>query len=99
MQLRVADSKLRQNLPSRRACVTASAERIELAGGPEPSFARDKGEVRTRELTEIGIPSSYLARVCDEGLLSKVGCRIYRAIEREVGSLDVGQAVVCGEHS
>lgn len=26
-----------------------------------------------RELTEIGIPRCYLARMCDEGLLIKVG--------------------------
>ncbi|AZO46166.1 hypothetical protein EJ076_18475 [Mesorhizobium sp. M7D.F.Ca.US.005.01.1.1] len=65
------------------------AERIELAGGPGPSlrdravtFAREKGEVRTRELTEIGIPRCYLARMCDEGLLSKVGYGIYRATDR-----------------
>ncbi|MER9187068.1 type IV toxin-antitoxin system AbiEi family antitoxin domain-containing protein [Mesorhizobium australicum] len=35
--------------------------------------------MRTRELTEIGIPRCYLARMCDEGLLSKVGYGIYRA--------------------
>ncbi|CAH2405582.1 type IV toxin-antitoxin system AbiEi family antitoxin domain-containing protein [Mesorhizobium escarrei] len=61
-----------------------------MAGGPKPSlrdravaFAREKGEVRTRELTEIGIPRCYLARMCDEGLLIKVGCGIYRATDRE----------------
>jgi hypothetical protein len=66
------------------------AERIRLAGGPKPSlrdravaFAREKGEVRTLELTEIGIPRCYLARMCDEGLLIKVGYGIYRAIDRE----------------
>ncbi|UCI21071.1 type IV toxin-antitoxin system AbiEi family antitoxin domain-containing protein [Mesorhizobium sp. B2-1-8] len=77
-----------------------------MAGGPGPSlrdravaFAREKGEVRTRELTEMGIPRCYLARMCDEGLLSKVGYGIYRATDREVVSSDFGQAVVCREHS
>ncbi|RUX45288.1 hypothetical protein EOA33_24495 [Mesorhizobium sp. M4A.F.Ca.ET.050.02.1.1] len=65
------------------------AERIRLAGGPKPSlreravaFTREKDEVRTRDLTEIGIPRCYLARICDEGLLIKVGYGIYRAADR-----------------
>ncbi|MER9823182.1 type IV toxin-antitoxin system AbiEi family antitoxin domain-containing protein [Mesorhizobium sp. M0115] len=56
------------------------AERIRLAGGPKPSLreravalAREKGEVRTCDLTSIGIPRCYLARMCNEGLLIKVG--------------------------
>jgi hypothetical protein len=60
-----------------------------LAGGPKPSlreravaFAREKDEVRTRDLTDIGIPRCYLARMCDEGLLIKVGYGIYRAADR-----------------
>ncbi|BCG73367.1 hypothetical protein MesoLj113a_45250 [Mesorhizobium sp. 113-1-2] len=68
------------------------AKRIQLAGGPQPSlreravaFAREKSEVRTRELTGIGIPRCYLARICDEGLLIKVGYGIYRATDREGG--------------
>jgi hypothetical protein len=62
------------------------AERIWLAGGPKPSLreravalALEKGEVRTKELTDIGIPRCYLARVCDEGLLVKVGYGRFRA--------------------
>jgi hypothetical protein len=57
-----------------------------LAGGPQPSLREravalvlEKEEVRTKELTEIGIPCAYLARVCDEGLLVKVGDGRYRA--------------------
>ncbi|BCG94112.1 hypothetical protein MesoLj131a_29760 [Mesorhizobium sp. 131-2-1] len=53
--------------------------------------------MRTREMTEIGIPRCYLARMCDEGLLSKVGYGLYRATDREVVSSDFGQAEVCGE--
>jgi hypothetical protein len=66
------------------------AERIRLAGGPKPSLreravalAREKGEVRTCHLTDIGIPRCYLARMCDEGLLIKVGYGIYRATDQE----------------
>ncbi|RWM02324.1 MAG: hypothetical protein E5X80_29205 [Mesorhizobium sp.] len=65
-------------------------ERIQLAGGLKPTlrdravaFVQEKGEVRRRELTEIGIPRCYLARMCDEGLLIKVGYGIYRATDRE----------------
>jgi hypothetical protein len=46
------------------------AERIRLAGGPKPtlreravSLAREKGEVRTKDLTDIGAPLCYLARM------------------------------------
>ena len=56
------------------------AERIRLAGGPKPSLrqravalAQELGVVRTKELTNIGIPRCYLARMCDEGLLTKEG--------------------------
>jgi hypothetical protein len=66
------------------------AERIRLAGGPKPSLreravalAREKGEVRTCDLTDIGIPRCYLARMCDEGLLIKVGYGVYRATDQE----------------
>jgi hypothetical protein len=73
------------------------AERLRLAGGPKPTlreravvFARGRGEVRTAELTAIGIPRCYLTRMCDEGLLIKVGYGLYRAAEREAAWL--GQA-------
>ncbi|RWK92164.1 MAG: hypothetical protein EOR52_03200 [Mesorhizobium sp.] len=66
------------------------AERIRLAGGPKPSireravaFAQERVIVRTRELTDIGIPRCYLARMCKEGLLTKVGYGIYRATKWE----------------
>jgi hypothetical protein len=52
------------------------AEALCLAGGPPPSLrdravalAREGGEVRTRDLTEAGIPRCYLSRMCEEGLL------------------------------
>lgn len=61
-------------------------ERIRLAGGPKPSLreravalALEMGIVRTRDLTDIGIPRCYLARMCDEGLLVNVGYGRYRA--------------------
>jgi hypothetical protein len=66
------------------------AERISLAGGPKPSlreqavaFAQERGVVRTRDLTEIGIPRCYLGRMCTEGLLIRIGYGVYRAAERE----------------
>lgn len=62
------------------------AEALRLAGGPPPSLrdravalARDRGEVRTRDLTDIGIPRCYLSKMCEEGLLVKVGYGRYRA--------------------
>lgn len=65
------------------------AEAIRRAGGPKPSLreravalALEGGVVRTRDLTEIGIPRCYLARMCDEGLLMKVGYGLYRAGEQ-----------------
>ncbi|WP_342215994.1 type IV toxin-antitoxin system AbiEi family antitoxin domain-containing protein [Mesorhizobium sp. L-8-3] len=66
------------------------AEALRLAGGPPPSLrdravalARERGEVRTAELTAIGIPRCYLSRMCDEGLLVKIGYGRYRAAEPE----------------
>jgi hypothetical protein len=44
-------------------------------------LARERGEVRTAELTAIGIPRCYLARMCDEGLLVKAGYGRYRAAD------------------
>jgi len=62
------------------------AERIRLAGGPKPTLreraialAQEKGEVRTRDFTEIGVHRCYLARMIEEGLLVKVGYGRYRA--------------------
>jgi hypothetical protein len=64
------------------------AERVRLDGGPPPTLreravalARKKGEVRTKDLTGIGIPRCYLARMCDEGLLIKIGYGRYRAAD------------------
>lgn len=65
------------------------AEALRLAGGPKSSLreravalARERGIVRTHDLSDIGIPRCYLTRMCDEGLLIKVGYGIYRAAER-----------------
>ena len=65
------------------------AEAIRRAGGPKPSLreravalALERHVVRTRDLTEIGVPRCYLARMCDEGLLMKVGYGLYRAGEQ-----------------
>ncbi|PSO09674.1 MULTISPECIES: type IV toxin-antitoxin system AbiEi family antitoxin domain-containing protein [unclassified Sphingobium] len=62
------------------------AQRIRLAGGPRPTIrqiavalALDKGEVRTKDLTKIGVHRCYLSRMCDEGLLVKVRHGVYRA--------------------
>lgn len=66
------------------------AEAIRLAGGPKPSLrdravalALERGTVRTRDLTKIGIPRCYLTRMCDEGLLEKVSYGVYRAAVRK----------------
>src|SRR3546814_8728651 len=49
-------------------------------GSPKPSlkeravaFARERGVIRTKDLTSIGIPRCYLSPMCDEGLLVRVG--------------------------
>jgi hypothetical protein len=64
------------------------AERIRLAGDPKPTLreravalAHQKGKVRTKDLTDIGIPRYYLARMCDEGLLVRIGYGHYRAAD------------------
>ncbi len=66
------------------------AEALRLAGGPKLSLrqravalAVERGTVRTRDLTRIGVPRCYLTRMCDEGLLIKVGYGLYRATHRE----------------
>ena len=77
-------------LPRVRKRDRERAERLRLAGGPKPSLreravalAQERGMVRTRDLTDIGIPRCYLTRMCDEGLLIKIGYGLYRAAERE----------------
>jgi hypothetical protein len=62
------------------------AERISLAGGPKPTLreravalALEKGEVRTKDLTDIGVHRCYLGQMRDEGLFVKVGYGHYRA--------------------
>ncbi|CCV07446.1 hypothetical protein MESS2_570005 [Mesorhizobium metallidurans STM 2683] len=62
------------------------AEALRLAGGPRPTLreravalAGQRSEVRTAELTAIGVSRCYLSRMCDEGLLVKVAYGRYRA--------------------
>lgn len=62
------------------------AERVRSEGGPKPTLreravalAQKRGEVRTKDLTAIGIPRCYLSPMCNEGLLVKVGHGRYRA--------------------
>lgn len=66
------------------------AEKLRLAGGPKPplrgravALAAERGVVRTRELTDIGVPRCYSARMCEEGLLVKIGDGVYRAANRQ----------------
>ena len=66
------------------------AEPLRLAGDPKPSLrdravalANERGMVRTRDLTDVGIPRCYLTRMCEEGLLIKVSYGLYRAAERK----------------
>lgn len=61
------------------------AIRIRAEGGPRPSLreravalAKQKGEVRAKDLTAIGVPRCYLTPMCEEGLLTKVGYGRYR---------------------
>lgn len=72
-------------LPQRRKRDRDREERLRLAGGPKPSlrekayaFAQERATVRTCDFTAIGIPRHYLAWMCEEGLLVKVGYGIYR---------------------
>ncbi|WP_323011052.1 type IV toxin-antitoxin system AbiEi family antitoxin domain-containing protein [Paracoccus sp. (in: a-proteobacteria)] len=76
--------------PKKRKRDRDRAEALRLAGGPKPSLraraielAKERGLVRTRDLTEIRIPRCYLARMCDEGLLIKVGYGVYQAADRK----------------
>lgn len=75
-------------LPKIRKRDRDRAEALRLAGGPKPTLreravalARERGEVRTAELTAIGIPRCYLSRMCGEGLLMKVAYGRYRATD------------------
>ena len=77
-------------LPKIRKRDRDRAEALRLAGGPKPSLreravalANERGVVRTRDLTGIGVPRCYLARMCEEGLLIKVGYGQYRAADRQ----------------
>ncbi|QRG09796.1 type IV toxin-antitoxin system AbiEi family antitoxin domain-containing protein [Xanthobacter dioxanivorans] len=77
-------------LPKMRKRDRDRAEALRLAGGPKPSLrdravalANERGVVRTRDLTDIGVPRCYLARMCEEGLLIKVGYGQYRAADRQ----------------
>ena len=77
-------------LPKMRKRDRDRAEGLRLAGGPKPSLreravalAQKRGVVRTRDLTDIGIPRCYLTWMCDEGLLIKVGHGLYRADARK----------------
>jgi hypothetical protein len=77
-------------LPKMRKRDRDRAEALRLAGGPKPSLrdravalATEHGVVRMRDLTDIGVPRCYLARMCEEGLLIKVGYGQYRAAEYE----------------
>ncbi|HTH29638.1 MAG TPA: type IV toxin-antitoxin system AbiEi family antitoxin domain-containing protein [Sphingobium sp.] len=82
---------LRQNTPNEpkiRKRDRDRAERLRLAGGPKPTLrehavalARERGKVRTAELTAAGVPRCYLARMCKEGLLIKVRYGLYRAAD------------------
>ena len=60
-------------------------ERAKSAVAPKLSLreravllVRERGEVRTKDLTDVGIPRCYLSRMCDEGLLLKVSHGRYR---------------------
>lgn len=77
-------------LPARRKRDRDREERIRRAGGPKPSLrekayalARERATVKTCDFTAIGIPRHYLAWMCKEGLLVKVGYGVYRAADRE----------------
>lgn len=66
------------------------AEALRLAGCPKSSLrdravalAIERGMVRTRDLTVIGVPRCYLARMCEEGLLVRVAYGFYRAAQRK----------------
>ena len=67
------------------------AEALRSAGGPKPSLkeravalVQERGVVRTRELTEIGVPRCYLTHMCEEGLLIKVGYGRYKGARCKV---------------
>ena len=64
------------------------AKRVASEGGPKPSLRQRavalvtrQGEVTTKELSAIGIPRCYLAKMCEEGLIVKVAYGRYRAAD------------------
>lgn len=92
------DANYEYSIPLRRAAPGARpkmrerdrdrVEALRLAGGPKLSLrdravalATERGVVRTRELTDIR--RCYLARMCEEGLLVKIGYGVYRAAKRQ----------------
>lgn len=46
-----------------------------------------KGPVRTRDLDRVGIPRTYLRRLCDRGLLEQVDRGLYRVADAPVTEL------------
>ena len=46
-----------------------------------------KGPVRARDLDQAGIPRAYLRRLCDRGVLERVGRGLYRLTEMPVTEL------------
>ncbi|MBL3684441.1 hypothetical protein F2981_14375 [Sinorhizobium meliloti] len=64
---------------------------------PEPALreravalARERGIVRTRDLTAVGVPRCYPSTMCQECLLVKVCYGLYRATELEAAVCDLG---------
>ncbi|WP_369806000.1 type IV toxin-antitoxin system AbiEi family antitoxin domain-containing protein [Sphingobium sp. 15-1] len=61
------------------------AERAKLRGAKlslrerAVALAKKGDEIRTKNFANIGVHRYYLARMCDEGLLVKVGYGRYRA--------------------
>ncbi|PND19562.1 hypothetical protein CN934_21200 [Ensifer sp. MMN_5] len=53
-------------------------------------MARERGIVRTRDLTAVGVPRCYPSTMCQECLLVKVCYGLYRSTELEAAVCDLG---------
>lgn len=101
-----AHCKLEERYPARRRDLANRDSRgaLRLAGGPKPTLperavalTRERGEVRTAELTAIGIPRCYLTRMCDEGLLGEGG--LWTVSGSGEGVIAVGHGRPVSDHS
>ncbi|WP_367305054.1 type IV toxin-antitoxin system AbiEi family antitoxin domain-containing protein [Sphingomonas tagetis] len=68
----------RPGAPLRRASAALERERRPSIRDRAVALAKRRGEVRTKDFSNIKVPRCYLSRMCEEGLLVRVGHGRYR---------------------